>query len=385
MFDAYNSRMSALGGYEGNVRRNNSQKIMDASWMRDTATRPVYVKWVDSGLPTIGEFDEVLYAKYNVKSYHNITGDAVAYLLQFRLEDMKNRPDIKVGSYVQIYNEMNEPEWWLIVHYDDRPQFRQFSILKCTWTYRWVSIVSGRRRIYECLGAPRKQNSYNSGVWLDYTTQTVENQEVMWLPTNSDTKTIHYDCKFLKSEIGRMPPLAYKVSKIEDTAAIGITKFTMTQEMYDPSRDDAELMIGNYYASSVEPELPKIEEPTVVSNFEITHSGTPSVRAGGGFKKFTLKKSVDGQLDKVTDEVNWYINGLQITKTVEDEENSFNLIIKDENDSDVIIAEALKYTLENNVFRVKCTNNYSLIGETFNVSVISGDNSKSLTVEVTSL
>ena len=166
MIDSYRLRMAAMGGYEGEARRRNAQKIMDASWMRDPATKPVYVKWCDAGTPVVDDDDEVLYAKYNIKSYHNITGDEIAYLLQFRLEDMKNRPDIKVGSYVQIVNEMEIPEWWLIVHEDDRTQFHQFSILKCTWTYRWVSRIGGKRRIFECLGAPRKQNSYNSGVAL---------------------------------------------------------------------------------------------------------------------------------------------------------------------------------------------------------------------------
>ena len=166
MIESYRLRMAALGSYEGEARRRNSQKIMDASWIRDAATKPVYVKWVNSGLPVIDDDDEVLYAKYNAKSYHNITGDEIAYLLQFRLEDMKSRPDIKVGSYVQIKNEMDEPEWWLIVHQDDRTQFRQFSILKCTWTYKWVSRVNGKRVVYNCLGCARKQNSYNSWICI---------------------------------------------------------------------------------------------------------------------------------------------------------------------------------------------------------------------------
>lgn len=164
MLDTYKLRMNALGVYEGESRRRNAQKIMDTSWMRDVATKPVYVKWVDSGLPIIDDDDYPVYAKFNVKSYHNITGDEIAYLLQFRLEDINNNSNIKVGSYVQIKNEMDEPEWWLIVHEDDRTQFHQFSILKCTWVYRWVSKIGGKRRVYECLGAPRKQNSYNSGV-----------------------------------------------------------------------------------------------------------------------------------------------------------------------------------------------------------------------------
>ena len=69
MIDSYRLRMATMGGYEGESRRRNSQKIMDASWMRDPATKPVYVKWVDSGLPVVDDDDEVLYAKYNIKSY----------------------------------------------------------------------------------------------------------------------------------------------------------------------------------------------------------------------------------------------------------------------------------------------------------------------------
>ena len=107
MIDSYRLRMAAMGGYEGEARRRNAQKIMESAWMRDPATKPVYVKWCDTGTPVVDDDDEVLYAKYNIKSYHNITGDEIAYLLQFRLEDLKNRPDIKVGSYVQIRNEMD--------------------------------------------------------------------------------------------------------------------------------------------------------------------------------------------------------------------------------------------------------------------------------------
>lgn len=361
MIDSYRLRMAAMGGYEGEARRRNAQKIMDASWMRDPATKPVYVKWCDSGLPVVNDDDEVLYVKYNIKSYHNITGDEIAYLLQFRLEDLKNRPDIKVGSYVQIVNEMEIPEWWLIVHKDDRTQFHQFSILKCTWTYRWVSRIDGKRRIFECLGAPRKQNSYNSGVWLDYTTQTVENQEVMWLPTNDDTKTILYDTKFLKSSPGRYPPLAWKVSKIEDTATEGISKFTMTQEQFNSVTDNAELLIADYWAQSVKPEVFEIKELPIVPDLEITYFGKPAVRAGGGFKKFALKSRTDGKLVDCTEEVSWSI---------------------DFPDGDV---EQLEISENANIIKVKCKPDYLLIGKTFTITATTKYGSKSLIVEVTSL
>ena len=361
MLDNYRIRMAARGSYDGEARRIQSQKIMDASWMRDPATKPVYVKWVDSGLPIVDDDDPVLYAKFNVKSYHNITGDEVAYLLQFRQEDMRINKSIRVGSYVQILNEMDEPEWWLIVHLDDRTQFRQFSILKCTWTYKWVSMVSGQRRIYQCLGAPRKQNSYNSGVWLDYTTQTVENQEVLWLPTNDDTRTIIYDTKFLKSSPGRYPPLRWTITKIEDTASDGISKFTLAQDQFDPSKDNAELMIANYYDSYVEPEILEIEETPTFSDLEIVYSGKPAVRAGGGYKKFTLKTRVDGDLIDTKEKVEWSI---------------------DFSNGD---SSQLEYIAADNVLKVKCKPDYSLIGKAFTITATSEHSSKSIVAEVISL
>jgi len=166
MLESYRLRMAALGGYEGEARRRNSQKIMDASWMRDPATKPVYIKLINNGLPIIDDDDVPVYAKYNVKSYHSIQGDEVNYLLQFRLEDLNERPDIRVGAYVSIPNEKSEYEWWLIVHEDDRPQFHQFSILKCLHTYKWVTFENGHRIIHECLGCPRLQSSYNSWVYI---------------------------------------------------------------------------------------------------------------------------------------------------------------------------------------------------------------------------
>lgn len=358
MIDLYNARMSALGAHDGERRRNHAQKIMDASWVRDPATKKVYVKWVDQGLPKIDDIDIPVYAKFNVKSYHNITGDEVAYLLQFRIEDMKNNPDIKVGSYVQIVNEMDEPEWWLLWHLDDRTQFRQFSILKCTWIYKWVSFNDGARTVHQCLGVTRNQNNYNSGVWLDYTTQVVEQQHVMMMPSNKDTNTIAYDSKFLVSNEGRYPPIAWKISKIQPSVTNDTVRFTMTQEQFNASTDDAELMIANYKMSHVTPELSQHDETLPVSNYEIVCSGSSAVRAGGGYKKFTLK-TLDG--DNVIGDIEWSV---------------------DFPDGDL---SSLECTAADNTFKVKCVNDYSLIGKAFTINAKINQSSTFITVEVISL
>lgn len=361
MNDLFRARMSSFGEYDGERKRNHAQKIMDASWMRDPATKKVYVKWVDSGLPVVGDNDIPVYAKFNVKSYHNITGDEVAYLLQFRLEDMQNNPSIKVGSYVQIMNEMHQPEWWLIWHLDDRTQFRQFSIVKCTWIYKWVSLQDGMRVVHQCLGVTRNQNNYNSGVWLDYTTQVVEQQHVMLMPCNHDTNTIEYDSKFLVSNEGRYPPIAWKISKIQPSVTNDTVRFTMTQEQFNSATDDAELMIANYKMPSVKPELAVDSRTVAENNLEIIYSGTLAVRAGGGYKKFTLKSKIDGQLVDTTGDINWLV---------------------DFSDGDI---SKLETSTDNNIFKVKCLNDYSLIGKTFTITAQTENYSKSLVVEVASL
>ena len=369
MLESYRLRMAALGGYDGEARRRNSQKIMDVSWMRDPATKPVYVKWVDSGLPIIDDDDIPVYAKYNVKSYHNITGDEVAYLLQFRLEDMKNRPDIKVGSYVSILNEMDEPEWWLIWHYDDRPQFRQFSIVKCTWVYKWTSFKDGHRIIHQCLGVTRNQNNYNSGCWLDYYTEVVEQQHVMLMPTNNDTNILTYNTRMLVSNVGRYPPIAWKISKVQPSVTTDTVRFTMTQEQYNAAVDNVELMIADYGKSYVEPEILEVEEISatqdanmysIKQDLEIVYSGKPMVRAGGGFKKFTLKALVDGKLEDVSGDVKWDVD-------FGEKDNK------------------LEYSIQNNILKIKCLNDYSLIGSTFTITAQSMNSSKSIIVEVASL
>lgn len=360
MLDNFKLRMNTLGAYEGEARRRNSQNIMDASWMRDPATKPVYVKWVDRGLPVVEDDDVPVYAKFNVKSYHNITGDEVAYLLQFRLEDMKNNPNIKVGSYVQIMNEMDEPEWWLIWHLDDRTQFRQFSILKCTWVYKWTSFKDGHRTIHECLGVTRNQNNYNSGCWLDYVFEVVEQQHVMLMPSNDETNILTYNTRLLVSNEGRYPPIAWKISKVQPSVVNDTVRFTMTQEQYNAATDNSELMIADYRKSYVEPELHEIEEVEIFKDLVITYAGSPSVRAGGGYKKFTLKHRINGELVDVTDSIEWKIDF---------QGNEGKLVP----------------SIDGNIFKIKCINDYSLIGKTFTITAKSMNGSTSIIVEVISL
>lgn len=182
----------------------------------------------------------------------------------------------------------------------------------------------------------------------------------MWLPTNDDTKTILYDTKFLKSSEGRYPPLRWTITKIEDTATDGISKFTLAQDQFDPLKDNVKLMIANYYDSYVEPDVAELEEIPTISDLEIVYSGSPAVRAGGGYKKFTLKECIDGELVDTTD-VKWSIDFV---------------------DGDL---DKLETSVKDNVFKVKCLPFYDLVGKTFAITATSKYDSTSLIVEVIGL
>lgn len=191
--------------------------------------------------------------------------------------------------------------------------------------------------------------------------QVVEQQQIVIMPTNDDSCTIGYDQRFLFGEEKRYPPLAYKISKVSPSLNGDIISFTMTQEQFSSSLDSFEHMIGGYYASTIPPELPEMEETPTVSDLEIMYSGQPAVRAGGGYKKFSLKARVDGKLVDASADVEWSVD------------------FSDGN------PEKLQTSVNGNIFKVKCANDYYLIGKTFTITAKNEHSSKSIVCEVIGL
>lgn len=189
----------------------------------------------------------------------------------------------------------------------------------------------------------------------------VEQQQLVIMPQNDDSRTIGYDQRFLFGQPDRYPPLAYKISKVSPSLYSDIITFTMTQEQFSSSLDNAEEMIGGYYASVISPELPELEETPTVSDLEIVYAGSPSVKAGGGFKKFSLKSRVDGKLVDVTEDIEWGIDFPSGDPT------------------------KLECSIVDNVCKIKCVADYTLIGKTFTITAQTEHSSKSLIAEIASL
>lgn len=354
MFEAYKNRMTYRGKNMSEILRMQSNMVIESTWDRDPNYRQVYVVKVNSGLPEVTAEHELIDAKFNVKTYADIKSDEPSYLLQFRHGEEKRHPEIDMGSYVYMEDEDGEWKWWMIQYLDERPSFRQYQILECNYTFRWIT----EGKIYNCLGVQRVQQSYNSGSWDGDRFGFVDNITSAILPTNSDTITIGYNHRFMITDPRRPIPLVWTVSKIEDSTPFGLTELKFTQETYSETLDNKELMLCNYYDTNIEPEVPDIETE-FKATAAITYSGSkPTVKVGGSFKTF---------IPAFSDE----------TVTVD------KWIISDENGD--ISADMENYTLEydGDKLKLKVALNYNLIGKVLIVQLIGSDKSTAqISVEV---
>ncbi len=349
MYENFKNRMARQGSYMGKSLKNQSDMIMDATFNRDPAYRVCYLqnkgtifpeqtlegykkaKAVFAGndkydMEELVGFEKVE-CKYLVKSYYSIQGDTIDYYLQFRPNAHGNNPNIRVGSFVFVPDDLGIYNLWLIVARDDRPQFPQFYILRCDYLTKWhISHEDAMRYegvhvdvgTYFSWAVARTQSSYNSGVWTDYNFTSVENQKKIWFPDNSDTQTITYNEHFTISN-NPLRRTAWEVTKYIDTEPMGLVKITLAQQTeYAPvdnlcwinttSENYSDIQSGIdydfYCARSNDIEyhtlMPVVEESIVYSKEEeyqnkITYSGVkPSVKIGGSYKTFTADLDILG-------------------------------------------------------------------------------------------
>ncbi len=346
MFEAYKNRMTYRGKNMSEILRMQSNMVIEQTWDRDPNYRQVYVVKVNTGLPEVTASHELIDTKFNVKTYSDIKADEPSYWMQFRHGEEKRHPEIGIGSYVYMEDEDGEWKWWMIQHLDERPSFRQYQILECNYTFKWIT----EGKIYSCLGIQRVQQSYNSGSWDGDRFGFVDNITSAILPTNNDTITIGYNHRFMITDPRRTTPIVWTVSKIEDSTPIGITEFKFTQETYNPTLDNKELMICNYYDSPIEPEIPDVETE-LKSTAAITYSGTkPTIKVGGSFKTFTPAFS-----DETVTVDKW---------TISDETGD-------------ISADTANYIIayDNDKLKLKVALNYNLIGKVLIIQLFGSDGS----------
>ena len=199
MYDLFKTRMALQGRNMGEALKKQSDMIMDASFTNDIAYRKCWIQDKDVVFPeqTLAGYKKAkavfkgkeaydpkklsgfrpIDCKYKVHSYYSISGDNVDYYLQFRPNEHGKNPNVRVGAYIFIPDDLGVYNLWLIVAKDDRPQFPLFYILKCNLLLKWMveekdwPLFEGRHvdtGSYVTWAVQRTQSSYNSGVWMDY-------------------------------------------------------------------------------------------------------------------------------------------------------------------------------------------------------------------------
>ena len=139
----------------------------------------------------------------------------------------------------------------------------------------------------------------------------------------------------------------------------------MKQSTFNPSADNTDMMLADYYVGEIEPMEIDIEE-TDASTFEITYSGTkPAIKVGGSAKVFTAQLASDNYFDivwTVSDGKKTYGGGYDnYTQTFDD----------------------YTITTEDRTMSVRVARNYDLIGTILTISASCADGSTgSVQVEV---
>lgn len=169
-YDDYLQHLSNKGAHLGEVRKNQADMIMNATFTGDVAYRKVYILDPDNGW----HYEDAKFSKHQTPQ---LARDHIDSWLQFR-----PKVHYPVGCYVFIPDDtsyqmkINEDNplsgdiknLWMIVDKSDYKQFVQYMVLKINWNFKWVIGVGDRKRIESCWGIVRSANSYTSGIWNDY-------------------------------------------------------------------------------------------------------------------------------------------------------------------------------------------------------------------------
>lgn len=263
----YKQLLSSRGTTQGEIRKKQSDYLMDSTFTRDVAYKKVYVLTPNGWIFTD--------AKYQTHTAQSIAKDAVDYYLQFR-------PSVHfpIGSYVivpddtspdlnlsdsEMMNPFTQPvekrsQWWMIVGRDNANAFVRYNILQCNWNFQWV--YDGE--VKSCFGCVRNANSYTSGKWSDSLSSSPDDLVNSWLPNPyhvygenfeklglDDVRTIKHEQRFMLTN-NVIDPKVYLVTKVLELFPEGIVKLSLKQDEFNFDRDNIDLRICDYYTSNGE-------------------------------------------------------------------------------------------------------------------------------------
>ena len=324
----------------GQIYKEQSDWAMEQTWDNDIQSKVCYIyDFYHDDQPRLAEgmtYENTtktrIDAKFIVKSYQSMDKDQVDYYIQFKPTQKthfsegdelyyfetdyrkKYHNDNLIGLFIDIPNDENIYEKWMILRTEPANQFPKYLILKCNYELMWIEnngTEKIKRRMWSVL---KMQSSYNSGLWTDLRFTSQENQDKVWLPLNPITEKIWYtneSSKNMRVLVSSFTDnaIAWQVSKVENAQPLGVQKLTLYQDFYDQHRDYIEKdsngniigMWASYFDSEIAPTDPDTPTTPPSSITARISASTSTIKVGGSYKNLTVNLFNDSNEDITTE------------------------------------------------------------------------------------
>ena len=324
----------------GQIYKEESDWAMEQTWDNDIQSKICYIyDFYHDDQPRLAEgmtYENTtktrIDAKFIVKSYQSMDKDQVEYYIQFKPTQKthfsegdelyyfetdyrkKYHNDNFIGLFIDIPNDENIYEKWMILRTEPANQFPKYLILKCNYELMWIEnngTEKIKRRMWSVL---KMQSSYNSGLWTDLRFTSQETQDKVWLPLNPITEKIWYtneSSKNMRVLVSSFTDnaIAWQISKVENAQPLGVQKLTLYQDFFDQHRDYIEKdengniigMWASYFDSEIVPTDPSIPTTPPSSITARISASTSTIKVGGSYKNLTVNLFNDSNEDITTE------------------------------------------------------------------------------------
>lgn len=324
----------------GQIYKEQSDDMMNWTWDNDIQSKICYIyDFYHDDQPRLAEgmtYENTtktrIDAKFIVKSYQSMDKDQVEYYIQFKPTQKthfsegdelyyfetdyrkKYHNDNFIGLFIDIPNDENIYEKWMILRTEPASQFPKYLILKCNYELMWIEnngTEKIKRRMWSVL---KMQSSYNSGLWTDLRFTSQENQDKVWLPLNPITEKIWYtneSSKNMRVLVSSFTDnaIAWQISKVENAQPLGVQKLTLYQDFFDQHRDYIEKdengniigMWASYFDSEIAPTDPSTPSTRPSSITARISASTSTIKVGGSYKNLTVNLFNDSNEDITTE------------------------------------------------------------------------------------
>lgn len=324
----------------GQIYKEESDWAMEQTWDNDIQSKICYIyDFYHDDQPRLAEgmtYENTtktrIDAKFIVKSYQSMDKDQVDYYIQFKPTQKthfsegdelyyfetdyrkKYHNDNFIGLFIDIPNDENIYEKWMILRTEPANQFPKYLILKCNYELMWIEnngTEKIKRRMWSVL---KMQSSYNSGLWTDLRFTSQENQDKVWLPLNPITEKIWYtneSSKNMRVLVSSFTDnaIAWQISKVENAQPLGVQKLTLYQDFFDQHRDYIEKdengniigMWASYFDSEIAPTDPDTPTTPPSSITARISASTSTIKVGGSYKNLTVNLFNDFNEDITTE------------------------------------------------------------------------------------